>query len=415
MKKCRFCGSTLPDEAAFCPYCARSQTEKETVEMPAPKGRKILLLFVVLAAVFCVVFIMVFRAQPKVYDNGSAEAVVTYNDAVWHVLLRNAANDDVHWKTAQETYSRTVRAGTQGAVPLQLYVYEESTQKSAAEEFLAALDYSETAAEAQNGANLMELSNPETNPGFPLAAMVVDVVFDTDCGTNNITWTFHLKNKDTVVLHEKVEINISPELSFSYETTPLETTEQVQALLEQLKTETEDKTTLITITLAPKDYEGDLEISGQAVSLTGSEDENGKTTLHGSLSIDTRDPSFATFENIVFEGGGTGILAAEGFWAVGCSFIGKDTGIEAAEGSWPILADCDFENCGVGLHMNSTTSTMVYAVYDSLSFKNNGTGVFLEKVPGDDVLYFTDCVFADNGTDIENAAGNEIRYSLEGY
>jgi len=195
---------------------------------------------------------------------------------------------------------------------------------------------------------------------------------------------------------------------------PLSTTAEVQAFLDQLDSVTEDPNTVVTLELAPVVYEGDLDISGRAVSLTGSSGEKGSTVIRGCVSIDTRSPLYATFSGITFEGPGTGILAAEGFWVKDCRFDGKDTGILGLDGSWPIIEFCSFTGCGTGLHFNSSTSTMRNALYQGLSFINNGTGVLLERVPGNDTFYFLDCTFEGNGTDIENLSKNEILYSLDG-
>lgn len=415
MKQCRFCGKELPDDASFCPYCARSLEEKEIVQVPVPKRRKILFLCVILAAVACAAGLFLYHTKPKTYDFGSAEVVYQHDGAVWHVLLRNMVGDVVHWKTPQDTFYRMCTAGTQGAVPLQLYVYDEKTGNSAAEEFLAELESSDLTAVPRGSVNRMECNEPvRDHPGFPLAALEADIVFDTDCGTNDLTWTLHLKNRDTIVLHQTVEIETNPEITYSYETTPLETSEELQALIEQIKTEVEDPNTVVTIILAPVVYEGDLLITDRSVCLSGTSDENGSTILRGCLSIDNREPLYATFRNIIFEGSGTGIYATEGFWATECSFIGKDAGIEGAEGSWPLLESCVFSNCGIGLHFNSTTATMKNAYYWGLEFTGNDTGVYLENVPGQDQLYFIECSFEGNGTDIRNDAGNEILFSLDG-
>ena len=40
MERCKFCGAELPEGAAFCPYCARSQLEKQPLCPPAPKRRR---------------------------------------------------------------------------------------------------------------------------------------------------------------------------------------------------------------------------------------------------------------------------------------------------------------------------------------------------------------------------------------
>ena len=50
---CPHCGTPLPDEAAFCPHCARNVRERKTQKIPIPLRRKVLLgllALVVLAA-----------------------------------------------------------------------------------------------------------------------------------------------------------------------------------------------------------------------------------------------------------------------------------------------------------------------------------------------------------------------------
>ena len=39
-KVCRFCGERLPEAASFCPHCARSQLDRQTVRMPQPRKRR---------------------------------------------------------------------------------------------------------------------------------------------------------------------------------------------------------------------------------------------------------------------------------------------------------------------------------------------------------------------------------------
>jgi len=215
MKKYRYCGAGLPDEASFCPYCAQFQAEKENVSVPVPKRSRIIRLAVIALIVLAAAFLIYYHTKPKVIDSGSAEAVYHFGDSTWHFLLRNTVNDDIHWQTAQGTFSRMCTAGTQGAVPLQLYVYDEKTGDSAAAEFLNELSGSGLMAVPRGDAETMVCTNPETKPGFPIAALEADIVFDTYCGTNDITWTLHLKNRDTVVLHEVVEILTSPEKTYS--------------------------------------------------------------------------------------------------------------------------------------------------------------------------------------------------------
>ena len=54
-KNCRYCGKPLPEEAAFCPYCARSQLDaQEAPEPPRSPKKPPLLLIPLLAAALLV-------------------------------------------------------------------------------------------------------------------------------------------------------------------------------------------------------------------------------------------------------------------------------------------------------------------------------------------------------------------------
>ena len=74
--------------------------------------------------------------------------------------------------------------------------------------------------------------------------------------------------------------------------------------------------------------------------------------------------------------------------------------------------NCTLENCRTGLCVNCANGTAHNALYQGNTFRGNETAVLLEKLPGEDVLYFIDCIFEDNGTDIDNRTGNEIKDSF---
>ena len=63
---------------------------------------------------------------------------------------------------------------------------------------------------------------------------------------------------------------------------------------------------------------------------------------------------------------------------------------------------------------NSTSARAKSALFYGNSFIENETAILLERVPGDDVLYFVDTVFEENGQDIENRAGNTISFDMPG-
>lgn len=81
-RKCRYCAKPLPEEAAFCPYCARSQLE--TLEAPEPlrtKRKPPLLpisLFVAAALLVCGGWWLWHSAQA---EEGPVETTISPTDA----------------------------------------------------------------------------------------------------------------------------------------------------------------------------------------------------------------------------------------------------------------------------------------------------------------------------------------------
>lgn len=51
MKFCKFCGKELDDEANFCPYCMKKQTECESTPLPPKRGAKPQIIIIAAAAV----------------------------------------------------------------------------------------------------------------------------------------------------------------------------------------------------------------------------------------------------------------------------------------------------------------------------------------------------------------------------
>ena len=64
-KKCPFCGELLPEEAAFCPRCAKSVNQRDPAKKPHPTAAKILkwILPVFLAVAVLAVFFL--YSRPK--------------------------------------------------------------------------------------------------------------------------------------------------------------------------------------------------------------------------------------------------------------------------------------------------------------------------------------------------------------
>ena len=414
-KKCIRCGRELPAEASFCPYCAASQIERETVTWPGIRKRKVLRLMLIPLVLLLAVLAAVLWKRPRSLEADGAELVYRADGVAWHLLLRNDQVDFLHWKTPQELYTRTLVRGTQAAIPLQLYVYREDTGENARAAFSRLLEQSNVAVTADPGSELASASVPAWNPGFPDAVLEADIVYDTACSSNDIFWTLKMKNGDTLKLRERMEIHIRPEASYSYQNTPLETMEDLQALIEKAGREV-SKDAIVTVTLAPVVYEGDLVIENRAVSLVGTEDGSGRTTFTGTLYIRSEEPQHASVKNIRFAGenAGNGIEAASSFEAEGCLFERKQIGILGNDGSSPVISGCRFENCGTGVCLDSSNSILRAAFIHESIFTGNKTAVLLERLPFDDTFYLISCTFTDNETDVENRAGNKIEYMNSG-
>lgn len=79
-KNCRYCGKPLPEEAAFCPYCARSQLDAQEAPEPprSPKKPPLLPIVLLAALLLCVVWWLSRTPQPiEVPPETSAETTAS--------------------------------------------------------------------------------------------------------------------------------------------------------------------------------------------------------------------------------------------------------------------------------------------------------------------------------------------------
>ena len=296
-------------------------------------------------------------------------------------------------------------------MPLQLYVYREDTGENAREEFAKLLEKSSAAVTADTGSEPASSGVPAWNPGFPDAMLEVDIIFDTNCAANSIAWTLNMKNGDTLILHEKMEINIRPEATYSYQNTPLTTMEELKALIEKASREV-SADAMITITLAPVTYEGELVIEDRVISLVGTEEGSSRTTFTGTLRIRAEDPHQAQVKNILFrgDGTGTGIEATATFEAEECVFEDLDIGVMEDDGSSPVISACRFEHCRIGVLMDSSNSKRRAPLISDSVFTANKTAILMEQLPYDDTFYIISCTFTDNEADVVNHTNNKIEY-----
>ena len=408
MKMCIHCGAELPDEANFCPACGKTQEEPVAVKAPRPWRKSLsIVLVILLAAAVCLLAVRL-RHAPKDYVSDGAEILYSDSNGEYKIFLTwNAGLGTVRNGAGEKTVE--LAEGELTALPSQLYVYDIGKDVNLTDEFLERVENVKAEAKPRDNAEPMLVYAPQKNPDFPGRVMVADVEYNAFCGTNDIIWTLEMKNGDRIQLQQQLTVEKQKTAVYTADAWPMDTIEDLQALLQHIE-ETESPDTVVTVYLPALTYAGGLHFTERSYKLVGTSVNGEQTTFTGGFSVALRKPQIAEFENICFAGSGkgTGISASEGVVLLDCRVTGWEIGAEAREGSWIAAFGTVFEDNGIGLQFNSTTSSMVYPSYENDSFLNNGIGVSLLRVPGTQILQFPECTFSGNGTDIDNPAGRAV-------
>lgn len=225
-----------------------------------------------------------------------------------------------------------------------------------------------------------------------------------------ITWTLTMKNGDTLVLHQSVQISPLQKTVYDEVNADLSSMEALNQLLETIEELPEDM--LVDIHLPAIRYEGELVLKNHAVNLYGTIDGDAVTTFTGTVTQDTCSPDVPEFQGIRFEGsGGTGVYSTKELRLLDCTFVGWDTAVYMGNGSFVLTVGCTFENNGVGLYFDSEIAGHSSPSIPNNTFVGNETAVLLERVPIAEALRFEGCAFRQNGTDVDNRAGHRVDMS----
>lgn len=118
-----------------------------------------------------------------------------------------------------------------------------------------------------------------------------------------------MKNGDTIRLKHTFEVLPLVHQAYTAEDIPLNTIEDLKALLERIDKEV-PADTVVDIYLPPVTYTGNLHISSRAVNLYGCSGGNGRTVIEGSLTVSTHAPDNVVLQDLDFVGnGGSGLPA----------------------------------------------------------------------------------------------------------
>ncbi len=445
MKTCRSCGAQLPEEASFCPYCTEIQNEKQQVKSPRP-ARKWRWLPICAAAVVMLLLAVwrlpsrttgeaepapevtasaapaqesQTRAVPVLTEADSAmesavpeetealpeaatQLTYTDQDGEYEIYLCFDNNGDSLPQSSREI---TVPVMAVSYMPSILVVKRDDIQ--ARDEFLEKLESCRVEAAPHSGYQNypMGLSEPQVNAQMDAATLMCDVELSVQCGTNDIIWTLEMKNGEVLRLKHTVSVREPGVMNIYPEDQPMNTVEELQALMDRLD-QLAGANTIVNIYLPAVTYQGDLRISAQAANLFGAADAEGNslTTFEGSISVSASQPDLPTLMNLrlIGPGSGTGLDASTGVFLEQCYFSGWDVAVVSNHGGWIAPHYSTFENNTVALRFNTgwhnhTDRGIIYN-----SFIGNDIAVQLLETACPEELLFDQSCFADNGTDFDN-------------
>ena len=407
-RRCPCCGALLPEEAAFCPHCARSLNRRTVVRPPNLAWLRWLRAAAALLVLAIVAGGLYLYLRPRTWD-AQGEVLYTDADGTYQVVL---AWPNSRFRPAY-TICQRAEVGVDYRFPVRLYVNYTENDASANERFLEKVEWVTAEFLPPEGEGTATCLEPEPDPDYaPDAALVSYVDFTArENFTAQMVWTIRMKNGDTICLRQDLMVEAVETYDYYPEDYPMQNSEELQALVNQIAASTEPWA-VVNIHLPAVTYTGSLVLQNRSINFYGSAEGERRTTFAGPVRLDVSVERYVGwicyFENIDFQGSGDGVglSTAVDARATNCAFSGWKTGMLGYGSAWVNVIECTFEDNAVGFHFNSTGSSANHSMYNDNLFRNNGTAVLLENVPTELELDFSGSVFADNGIDIDNRCGH---------
>ena len=398
-KKCINCGAQLPEDASFCPHCAQSQIERSEVKAPRLWRKKVLIAVLCVAILASLSLVYAYAHRAKTFEGGS-NVVYTDRDGTYEIIAAFHPDDIKNNRPViKKTVSQSTDEMANGTVMLGIY---HNGELADTEEFFAKVE-SCTLEASPNENDGLVLSEPTYNTNFLPAARESDITYTGLSGTNDLIWTLNMKNGDTIRLKQTFEVIPLIHQVYTPEDTPLDTMEDLNALLARINDEVPEDT-IVDIHLPPVTYTGELTMVSRAVNLYGST-SGGRTVFTGTLSVNTDSPSNVMLFELDFVGdGGTGLSATASVYMGGCSFTGWDVGAVALDGGMIGVDCCTFINNGIGFKYNTVAYHSFNPVFPGCTIQDNDIGVQFARLQGTITIDFVDSVFSGNRIDIDNPA-----------
>ena len=282
------------------------------------------------------------------------------------------------------------------------------TQDYAAEDFAALLDSWDVSVTAPEGVSRVKLWDAEEETPESPALLYRRLRADPTCTHNEVVWTLRMKSGDVLHLTMTVEFEEQQALRITPEDAPLETAQELQALLDRLAEEY-DADTSITVELPDVTYDAPVSV-GCAVTLKGSGTAFAAPVTVTPLSDTERCHAYVRFSEVSFEGdgSGTGVTARAPTYLENCRVTGWDVGALAVNGGWVYLHGGYIGGNGVGARYDSAYSNSYTYTIRHIDFLNNTTALELLCLPPNSYAALDDCRFRGNGTDVYNPGGYRI-------
>lgn len=303
---------------------------------------------------------------------------------------------------------RLIPDGSGNDFPATVMVQDATTQEDCPEDFAALLDSWDVSVTAPEGVSRVKLWDAEEETPESPALLYRRLRADPTCTHNEVVWTLRMKSGDVLHLTMTVEFEEQQALRITPEDAPLETAQELQALLDRLAEEY-DANTSITVELPDVTYDAPVSV-GCAVTLKGSGTAFAAPITVAPLKNTDLTCAFVRFRQINFtgDGSGTGITAAAPTYLEESRVTGWAVGGEAVTGGWLYLRGSHVADCGVGIRYNSAYSSSYTYFADKMTFVQNGTALELLCMPPDGYIELQGCRFHGNGTDVRNPGGYRV-------
>lgn len=303
---------------------------------------------------------------------------------------------------------RLIPDGGSNDFPATVMVQDATTQEDCPEDFAPLLDSWDVTVSAPEGVGRVSLREAELETADTPALLYRRLWGDNTCTHNEIVWTLRMKNGDVLTLTQTIELLPQEVRTYSTADTPLETAQELQALLDRLAEEY-DADTSITVELPDVTYDAPVSV-GCAVTLKGSGTAFAAPVTVMPLSDTERCHAYVRFSEVSFEGdgSGTGVTARAPTYLENCRVTGWAVGALAVNGGWVYLHGGYIGGNGVGARYDSAYSNSYTYTIRRIDFLNNTTALELLCLPPNSYAALDDCRFRGNGTDVYNPGGYRI-------